>query len=99
MHVNRRRSPNSNETEIEFPFLQCWNPMTRVASIAAQVNKRRVTCRVAMKILEKRFPTKGLDPMQHVVDNRRAIEDAARRLIERKAFEEDGSILIRERDI
>ncbi len=80
-------------------MLECWNPMTKVASIAAQVNGRRVLCRISMEVLQKKFRASVETPMKAVVENRQTIEAAARKLIEKEAFEEDGSIVIRQRDI
>ena len=38
-------------------------------------------------------------PMLSVAEHRTAIQEAARKLIESEAFEEDGSVLIRARDL
>lgn len=73
--------------------------MTKVATIAAEVNAERVSCRVSMKTLEKRFNASPEEPLQALKDNRSALEAAARKLIEKEAFEEDGSILIHECDL
>jgi hypothetical protein len=99
MNLTRYRSPTSDETEISFPALECWNPMTEVATIAAQVNKKRVLCRISSEILRERFQASPEEPMQAVAANRPAIEAAARKLIENEAYEEDGSITIRRTDI
>lgn len=52
-----------------------------------------------MEILSERFGAEPEAPMRAVVENRPVIEAAARRLIESEAFEEDGSIIIRARDL
>ena len=31
MYLTRHKTSNSDETEITFPMLECWNPMTKVA--------------------------------------------------------------------
>lgn len=100
MNLTRHRTPPiSGETEIVFPLLECWNPMTRIATIAAQVNKKRVLCRISMEILRDRFGATAEAPMEAVVENRSTIEAAARKLIESEAYEEDGSITIRDGDL
>lgn len=99
MYVSHYRTRASQETGISFPLLECWNPLTRVASIAAQVNNRRVLCRISMEVLQKRFRASAEEPMRSVAENRSTIQAAARKLIERESFEEDGSILIRQKDI
>jgi len=99
MNVKRPKISDSDETEISFPLLECWNPMTKTATIAAEVNKKRVLCRISMDVLAKRFRAQPDEPMQAVSENRSTIRAAARVLIEKEAFEEDGSIVIRQRDL
>ena len=99
MNWNRKPPPASEDDEISFPRLACWNPMTKVATIAAEVNGRRVLCKISVELLKERFHASAEEPMRAVAENRLAIEAAARNLIERVAYEEDGSILIRDRNI
>ena len=99
MHLTRNRHISSKDTEISFPLLECWNPMTEVATIAAQVNKQRVLCKISSKVLQRKFRASPEEPMQAVAKNRAAIQTAARKLIEKKAYEDDGTILIRHKDI
>jgi hypothetical protein len=99
MTWSRYRSSASNESGISFPLLECWNPMTKAATIAAQVNGKRVMCRISLEVLKKRFRASEEEPMRAIVDNRASIEAAARRLIEKGAFEADGSIAIRQKDL
>lgn len=73
--------------------------MTEVATIAAEVNGKRVLCRISAEVLQQKFPEPGGEPMKMVTRNRSAIRDAARRLIESEAYEEDGSIVIRLTDV
>ncbi len=80
-------------------MLECWNPMTKVATIAAQVDQRRVLCRISMEVLQKKFHASADAPMRAVAENRSVLQAKARMLIENKAFEEDGSIIIRLKDI
>lgn len=99
MNLSPYRKSTSNDGEISFPILECWNPMTEVATIAAQVNGRRVLCRISMALLQKKFCARSEEPMAAVAENRSTLQAAARKLIEHDAFEEDGSIVIRDRDL
>lgn len=99
MYQSRRRTVATGETEVSFPKLECWNPLARVAIIAAEVDSRRVLCNISSELLQERFQASPNEPMKAVLANRPAIQAAARRLIERKAYEADGSILIRRGDI
>jgi len=80
---------------ISFPRLECWNTTTKVATIAADVDKNRVLCRISLEILRDQFGASEEEPMQFVAQHRAAIQEAARTLIENGVFEEDGSVLIR----
>ena len=99
MYLTRHKTSNSDETEITFPMLECWNPMTKVASIAAQVDQRRVLCKITMEVLQKKFQASADEPMRAVAKNRAVLQAKARILIEAEAFEEDGSILLRSKDL
>lgn len=99
MHIfPNHKSASPDRPDISFPLLECWNPMTKVATIAAQVDKRRVLCRISMNVLQIKFHTNIDEPMRIVSENRRVLQATARMLIENNAFEEDGSILIRLKD-
>jgi len=80
-------------------MLECWNPMTNVATVAAEVNKKRVLCRISLAILRDKFGASDEEPMRSVAKHRTAIQEAARTLIENEVYEEDGSVLIRARDL
>ncbi len=99
MYLTRHKTPSSDESEISFPLLECWNPMTKMASIAAQVDQRRVLCKISMEVLQKKFHASADEPMRAVAENRSVLQAKARMLIENDAFEEDGSIIIRLKDI
>ena len=73
--------------------------MANVAILAAEVNNRRVSCRVSLAILQSRFQASADEPMLSVAKNRTTLQAAARKLIEKLAFEEDGSIVIRSKDL
>jgi hypothetical protein len=99
MDLTHCKTPAKSNSEISFPILECWNPMTKVATIAAEINGKRVLCRISMEILQKSFRASADQPMRSVVENRSVIEAAAKNLIENKAYEEDGHIVIQQRDI
>jgi hypothetical protein len=99
MYLTRHKTSNSDETEVSFPMLECWNPMTKVATIAAQVDQRRVLCRISMEVLQKKFQASTDEPMRAVAENRSVLQAKARILIESESFEEDGSIIIRSKDL
>lgn len=99
MYLTRHKTSSSDETEVSFPMLECWNPMTKVATIAAQVDQRRVLCRISMEVLQKKFQASADEPMRAVAENRSVLQAKARLLIENEAFEEDGSIVIRSKDL
>ncbi|MFT5175024.1 MAG: hypothetical protein ACI8W7_003213 [Gammaproteobacteria bacterium] len=99
MQLSRRRSASDEDNTVSFPRLESWNPMTKVATIAAEVNKRRILCRISLDVLRKKFKASADEPMVAVAENRLLLQNAARKLIESKAFEEDGSIIIRQREL
>ena len=99
MHLTQYRTPSSAGKEISFPKLECWHPVAQVASVAANVNKKRVLCRISLKTLVDKYGASIEAPMQSVAQHRTAIQNAARKLIERDIFEEDGSVLIRALDL
>ena len=73
--------------------------MTKVATVAAEVNKKRVLCRISLEILRNKFGASEEEPMRSVALHRTAIQEAARKLIENEVYEEDGSVLIRACDL
>ena len=99
MYLTRHKTSTTGESEITFPMLECWNPMTKVASIAAQVDQKRVLCRISLELLQKRFRASVDDPMRAVAENRAVLQASSRKLIESESFEEDGSIVIRSKDL
>jgi len=88
-----------DDGKISFPVLQCWNPVNKIASIAAQVNGKRIFCKISGDVLQKKFDAMADDPMNAVTENRTQIENAARKLIENDTYDNDGSILIEYRDL
>lgn len=99
MKLTQYKTATSTDAEIYFPKLESWNSETNIATIAAQVNKHRVLCRISQKTLKNVYGALNEEPMQSVAEHRIAIQEAATTLIESNRFEEDGSILILERDL
>jgi hypothetical protein len=89
----------TDDGSISFPALQCLNPVTNVATIAADVSGRRVSCRIKINDLRKRFHIFVDEPMQSVTNYRVEIESAARKLIDKMDYEDDGSIMINYTDL
>jgi hypothetical protein len=52
-----------------------------------------------MEVLQKKFQASADEPMRAVAENRSVLQAKARILIESEAFEEDGSIIIRSKDL
>ncbi len=84
---------------VSFPRLECWNDMTKMATVVAEVDKKRVLCRISSESLKLKFGASDDKLMQSVVQHRVVIEAAAKRLIERDVYEEDGSVLIKTSDL
>jgi hypothetical protein len=89
----------AKQAGITFPLLECWNPITQVATILAVANGKRVACKISLQVLKERFDASIDQPMVAVAENRVAIRAAALTLLEKSAYEEDGSILIRRKNI
>lgn len=94
-----RQKKKSGDGSISFPDLQCLNPVTRIATIVAEVNGERINCKVSISDMESCCPKAGPDPMKIISENRMRLESAAKRLIDAKRFEADGSILISAEDL
>ena len=99
MQLTRHQTPVSGGRVISFPRLECWNPVTKVVTLAAEVNKKRVLCLVSLETLSDKFGVLEEKPMRSVAEHRTAIQEAARKLIENEVYEEDGSVLIRPQDL
>jgi hypothetical protein len=84
---------------ISFPRLECWNSTTKMATVVADVDKKRVLCRISYESLVTKFGASDDKLMQSVAQHRAIIQEAARRLIEQDAFEKDGSVLIQISDL
>lgn len=79
---------------ISFPKLESWNATTKIATIAAMVDKQRILCRVPLKIMHDKYGATDEKPMYCVNRHREAIQEAARILIENNEYEKDSSVLI-----
>ena len=99
MELTCHRSAISVNTGISFPKLECWNALTKVATLAAEVNKKRVLCRISLETLSDKFGASEEDPMKWVAQHRVAIQSAAKKLIEHENYEPDGSVLISADDL
>ncbi|MDX1514237.1 MAG: DUF1488 domain-containing protein [Gammaproteobacteria bacterium] len=99
MNLTGYKTAASDDDKVTFPLLESWNPMTKVATVAAQMSGKRILCRISLDVLKKKFRASPEEPMKAVAKNRTAIQAAARELIESKSFEPDGSIVIRQKDL
>ena len=99
MELTSPRSAASEDKGISFPKLESWNTSTKMATIAVDVNKKRVLCRISLESLTDKYGSSEEDPMRLIIRHRPAIQEVATRLIENKIYEEDGSILIRTCDL
>ena len=66
-----------------------------MATIVAEIDRKRILCRVKAEVLSKKFQIIHENPMLTVAKHKDDIEKVIRNLISRMRFEEDGSILIR----
>jgi len=99
MNIHSYKPKKGDDESITFPKLQCWNPITEMATIAAEYKGKRISCRIKIIDLRKKFHNFPDQPMQLVTIYRAEIESAARKLIEKNAFLEDGSIIIKHKDL
>jgi plasmid replication initiation protein len=99
MQLTSLQSPESGVIMISFPRQECWNNMTKMATVVAQVDKKRVLCRISYESLRAKFGASDDKFMQSVAQHRTDIHEAARRLIERDDYEADGSVLIQTDDL
>lgn len=93
------KQKKADDGRISFPALHCWNPVTEVATIAAQVSGKRVSCKIPYADIKRKFKVLSDTPMETVATYRKEIETAARKLIENKKYEADGSINISFEDL
>ncbi len=99
MQLSPHKTSNQGNTGVTFPKLESWHPVSKVATIAAVVNKKRVLCRISLKTLKGKFGASDKAPMDSLAQNRNIVQEAARKLIENNNYEDDGSILIRLEDL
>ena len=61
---------------VSFLPLECWNPMVKVATFAAELDKKRISCRVSLEVLRTCFRGSEEKPMEIVAEkNTRGIRD------------------------
>lgn len=70
-----------------------------MVTVVAEVDKKRVLCRISHESLRAKFGVPDDMLMQSVAKHRVDIQEAARNLIERNFYEADGSVLIRTGDL
>jgi hypothetical protein len=99
MQSTNHKTSESGDTVISFPRLECWNNLTKKATIVAEVDKKRILCRISLESLRHKYGDSDDDLMRSVAQHRISIQEAARRLIEQESYEEDGSVLIQTRDL
>ena len=73
--------------------------MTKVAILTAEVDKKRILCRISMEVLREKFDFSVDEPLRAVAENRSILQARSRTLIANGVFEEDGSIVIRSEDL
>jgi hypothetical protein len=93
-----RGSPHDGK-DISFPRLESWNPVSKTGTVAVQVSKKRVLCRISLEILQKKFRATIENPLQAMKENRLAIEAAIKQVVEKGRYQTDGSIIIRASDL
>ena len=93
------KTSTSKGSKISFPKLESWNPMLKVATIAIDMDKTRILCRISKEVLRSFCNDKTADPMNILKKHRSVFEQNALKLIEKKAYEKDGSLVIRKADI
>ncbi|MDO9239402.1 MAG: DUF1488 family protein, partial [Methylicorpusculum sp.] len=96
MILTSHRPHEPGDIMISFPRRECCNNTTNMATVVAEVDKKRVLCRISLQSLKDKFGSIDADDelMRSVAQHRTAIQEAARRLIENGHFEVDGSVLI-----
>ncbi len=85
--------------DIAFPALEAWDPLNHVASIVAETQDGRVLCTVSAEVLDTRFTFDKDHPMRAVEENRVELRSAARKLIEKGAFDDKGRVNIQLEDL
>ena len=99
MKLTPHKTKGFDNNKISFPKLESWNPLHEVATIAVQVDKQRVLCRISKEVLILISKDNDTDPMVILSENRSLFESKARALIEGKRYEKDGSIKIRKSNL
>lgn len=88
------------QTNIEFLADEWYDPHRRkVVWFRAIVDEKCIDCGVSIDALIDHFGAFQDDPLPAFRKHREHIHEAAGRLISRRRFEEDGTILIRSADL
>jgi hypothetical protein len=89
-----------NETNIEF-FADEWydHHRRKVVWFSAIVDEKRIDCGISMEALADHFSGFYDDPLPIFKAHRERIQEAATKLISRRRFEDDGTVLIRSADL
>ena len=78
-----------------FPNSQLYDSSREIVHFVAIVGDKTIACSISLEALHDHFEGDMRKPTETFVANRPAIERLAEKLILRKRFEQDGSILIR----
>ena len=85
--------------DINFPQGEAWDPLNDRATFPAEVDRRRVLCRISWEALTDHFGgDRGGDPVEPLRANRATIEARAETFIRAGRFEADGSVLLQTGD-
>lgn len=83
---------------ITFPAIEAFDVNTDCVSFPADIDGKRIACRVSWEALHDNFGGQYLQPLEAFRSSRAAVERKAAQLIEQQRFEKDGSVLIRSGD-
>lgn len=83
---------------LSFPAREAWDGSRLVVSFPADLDGSPVRCAISLEALQDHFGADSAGPMEAFRTHRGAVETTAERLINRRRFEQDGSILIRTQD-
>ena len=99
MKLTHNKSRTIDVSKITFTQMESWNPLHNTATMAIDVDKIRVLCRISKAVLMSISSDKKADPMKILANNRSLFQNKAKKLIEQNKYESDGSIIIRKSDM
>jgi hypothetical protein len=89
-----------DELNIEFNADEWYDHQRRkVVWFSAIVDEKRIDCGVSIEALRDHFGAYYDDPLPAFKAHRARIQEAATRLITRRRFEDDGTVIIRSADL